>query len=45
MRKVPRSIYEGARDMARDIAKTEAYQVSRREPKKLKLRGPSGSTV
>jgi len=25
-RKVPRSIHEGARDLARDIAKTEAYQ-------------------
>src|SRR4029077_8102643 len=24
-RKIPRSIHEGARDMARDIAKTEAY--------------------
>jgi hypothetical protein len=33
MRKVPRSIHEGARD----IAKTEAYQVSRREPKKLEM--------
>jgi hypothetical protein len=33
-RKVPRSIHEGARDMARDIAKTEAYAVSRRQRKK-----------
>jgi len=30
-RKVPRSIHEGARDMARDIAKTDAYVVSRRQ--------------
>jgi len=37
MRKVPRSLYEGARDMARDIAKTEAYVVSRRERKKLEM--------
>src|ERR1041384_3294562 len=33
-RKIPRSIHEGARDMARDIAKTEAYVTSRRERKK-----------
>ena len=36
-RKVPRSIYEGARDMARDIAKTEAYATSRRERKKVEM--------
>ena len=36
-RKVPRSIYEGARDMARDIAKTEAYTTSRRERKKIEM--------
>jgi transposase len=36
-RKVPRSIYEGARDMARDIAKTAAYAVSRRERKKVEM--------
>jgi Transposase DDE domain len=36
-RKVPRSIYEGARDMARDIAKTEAYAVSRRQRKKVEM--------
>ena len=28
-RKVPRSTLEGARDMARDIAKTDAYSTSR----------------
>src|ERR1700757_407677 len=33
-RKVPRSIYEGARDLAREIAKTEAYQTSRYQRKK-----------
>jgi len=36
-RKVPRSIYEGARDMARDIAKTAAYVVSRRQRKKVEM--------
>jgi transposase len=36
-RKVPRSIYEGARDMARDIAKTEAYALSRRQRKKVEM--------
>lgn len=34
-RRMPRSIHEGARDMARDIAKTEAYLVSRCERKKV----------
>jgi hypothetical protein len=33
-RKIPRSIHEGARDMARDIAKTEAYRTSRCQRKK-----------
>ena len=32
-RKIPRSIHEGARDMARDIAAIEAYVTSRRERK------------
>jgi transposase len=36
-RKVPRSIYEGARDMARDIARTAVYVVSRRERKKVEM--------
>jgi hypothetical protein len=36
-RKVPRSIHEGARDMARDIRKTDAYAVSRRERKKVEM--------
>jgi hypothetical protein len=36
-RKVPRSIYENARDVARDIAKTETYQTLRRERKKLEM--------
>ena len=36
-RKVPRSIFEGARDMARDIAKTDAYVISRRERKKVEM--------
>lgn len=36
-RKVPRSTHEGARDMARDIAKTDAYRTFRRERKKVEL--------
>jgi hypothetical protein len=34
---IPRSIHEGARDMARDIAKTDAYLTSRRERKKVEM--------
>ena len=36
-RKILRSIHEGARDMARDIALTEAYVTSRRERKKVEM--------
>jgi Transposase DDE domain len=36
-RKVPRSIHEKARDVAREIAKTEAYVTSRRERKKIEM--------
>jgi transposase len=36
-RKIPRSIHEGARNMARDIARTEAYATSRRERKKVEM--------
>lgn len=36
-RKVLRSIYEGARDMARDIAKTDASQTSRYQRKKVEM--------
>ena len=36
-RKVLRSIHEGARDLARDIAATEAYLTSRRERKKVEM--------
>jgi hypothetical protein len=36
-RKVPRSIYENARDVARDIAKTEAYVTSRRERTRIEM--------
>src|SRR5262249_38141587 len=36
-RKISRSIYEGARDLAREIAKTEAYQTSRRQRKKVEM--------
>jgi transposase len=37
MRRVPRSIYEDARDVARRIAKTEAYTTSRRQRKKVEM--------
>jgi transposase len=36
-RKIPRSIHEGARDMAREIAKTNPYVTSRRERKKVEM--------
>jgi transposase len=36
-RKLLRSIHEGARDLARAIAKTEAYQTSRRQRKKVEM--------
>jgi transposase len=36
-RKVPRSVYEGARDMARDIARTAEGLVSRRQRKKIEM--------
>jgi hypothetical protein len=34
-RKIPRSIHEGARDLAREIAKTDEYRTSRRQRKKV----------
>ena len=36
-RKILRSIYEGARDMARDIAATDAHVASRRQRKKVEM--------
>jgi len=36
-RKILRSIHEGARDLARDIATTDAYVISRRERKKIEM--------
>ena len=36
-RKISRSIYEGARDLAREIAKIEAYKSSRRQRKKVEM--------
>jgi transposase len=36
-RKVVRSIHEGARDLVRDLAKTDAYLTSRRERKKVEM--------
>jgi len=37
VRKILRSIHEGARDLAREIAKTEAYLTSRRQRKKVEM--------
>jgi Transposase DDE domain len=36
-RKIMRSLHEGARDMARDIATSDAYLVSRRQRKKVEM--------
>jgi hypothetical protein len=36
-RKIPRSIYEPARDVARAISETEAYQQSRKDRKKVEM--------
>jgi transposase len=36
-RKILRSIHEGARDLAREIAQTEGYQTSRRQRKKVEM--------
>jgi hypothetical protein len=36
-RKVPRSIYEDARDVARALAKTEAFEQSRRDRKRVEM--------
>jgi hypothetical protein len=37
VRKIPRSIYETARDKAREIAKTERYRTSRKQRKKVEM--------
>ena len=36
-RKIPRSIHEGTRDMARDLSFSDAYLTSRRERKKVEM--------
>jgi len=36
-RRIPRSVYEGARDIARGVARTTAYAVSRRQRKKVEM--------
>jgi transposase len=36
-RRIPRSVYEEARDVARALAKTEAYEQSRRERKRVEM--------
>jgi hypothetical protein len=41
---IPRSIHEGARDMARDIADTDAYVTSRRE-KKVECCSPTAQNL
>jgi len=37
MRRIPRSIYEPARDVARALAKTEAFEQSRRDRKRVEM--------
>ena len=37
MRKIPRSIYEAARDIARSLFGTDAYMQSRRDRKKVEM--------
>ena len=37
MRKIARSLYESARDVARAIAKTDAYKQSRKDRKKVEM--------
>jgi hypothetical protein len=36
-RRIPRSIYEEARDVARALAKTKAFEISRRERKRVEM--------
>jgi hypothetical protein len=36
-RKIPRSLYEGARDLARSLAGTAAFEQSRRERKRVEM--------
>jgi len=38
LRKIPRDIHEHARDVARSLADTEAFDQSRRERKKIEMR-------
>jgi transposase len=38
VRKIPRSVYERARDIARSLAGTEAFEQSRRERKRIEMR-------
>lgn len=38
VRQIPRDLHEDARDVARDLAKTEAFEQSRRERKKVEMR-------
>jgi hypothetical protein len=42
-RKIPRSIHEGARDMARDIATTESYRTSRCHRKRSRCCSPTSN--
>jgi len=36
-RRIPRDIHEGSRDLARELAKTDAYYTSRRQRKKVEM--------
>ena len=42
-RRVPRSIHEGARDLARDLSKTDAWLISRRERRSPDVHPEAGS--
>ena len=41
VRKVPRSLFEGARDMARHIGQSDAGRASRRQRKKVEMLSPT----
>jgi hypothetical protein len=44
MRRVPRGIYEGARDIARNIAKTDAYAIATEADMRSEGVAPNGGS-
>ncbi len=44
-RKIPRSIHEGAREMARDLSLTDAHATSQRERKKIENAARGSSVI